>query len=151
MKKLITALAIAMSGIGSLVASTPGLAQTPDPKMEWAVKVVALQQGPELDRLVEQLANNTTGELLQNWRPKLLASVPKARQAQVTEELNTELKKYFDKNTADFKKVLQDLPVELEDKFIFKHPRSGLFNIDQTLTFTREHYLHHERQLNALL
>jgi len=43
------------------------------------------------------------------------------------------------------------LPVELEDKFIFKHPRSGLFNIDQTLNFVREHYLHHERQLNALL
>ena len=96
MKKLIATLAIVVSGIGGLVASPPSLAQAPDPKMEWAVKVVALQQGPELDRLVEQLANNTTGELLQNWKPKLLASVPKARQAQVTEELNTELKKYFD-------------------------------------------------------
>lgn len=62
-----------------------------------------------------------------------------------------EVKKYFDKNTADFKKVLQDLPVELEDKFIFKHPRSGLFSITQTLNFVREHYLHHERQLDALI
>ena len=61
------------------------------------------------------------------------------------------MKQYFDKNSADFKKILQDLPVELEDKFIFKHPRSGMFNIDQTLNFVREHYLHHERQLDALL
>ncbi len=96
MKKLLTALAIVMSGAGCLVTSTQSHAQSADPKMEWAVKVVALQQGPELDRLVEQLANRTTGELLQNWRPKVSSSVPKARQAQVTDELNTELKKYFD-------------------------------------------------------
>ena len=62
-----------------------------------------------------------------------------------------EIKKYFDKNSSDFRKILEELPAELEDKFIFKHPRSGLFNITQTLNFTREHYLHHERQLNALL
>lgn len=62
-----------------------------------------------------------------------------------------ELKKYFGKNSADFRKILEELPAEMEDKFIFKHPRSGLFNIIQTLNFTREHYLHHERQLNALL
>ena len=96
MKKLLTALSIVLGGAGCLVTSTQILAQTPDPKMEWAVKVVALQQGPELERLVEQLANRTTGELLQNWKPKVLASVPKARQAQVSDELNTELKKYFD-------------------------------------------------------
>lgn len=76
--------------------------------------------------------------------PKQVSKVPE----NITIE---ELKKYFDKNSEDFKKILQDLPSELEDKFIFKHPRSGLFNIIQTLNFTREHYLHHERQLDALL
>ncbi len=96
MKKLLTAIAIVMGGAGCLVVSTQSHAQSTDPKMEWAVRMVALQQGPELDRLVEQLANTTTGELLQNWRPRVLASVPKSRQERVTEELNTELKKYFD-------------------------------------------------------
>jgi DNA-binding transcriptional regulator GbsR (MarR family) len=62
-----------------------------------------------------------------------------------------EIKKYFDKNTKDFIKILEELPVDLEDKLIFKHPISGLFSITQTLNFVREHYLHHERQLNALL
>lgn len=62
-----------------------------------------------------------------------------------------EIVKYFNNNTLGFKNILEDLPVELEDKFIFKHPRSGMFNITQSLNFVREHYLHHERQLDALL
>lgn len=62
-----------------------------------------------------------------------------------------ELKEYFEKNSRDFKQILEQLPEDLEGKFIFKHPIGGLFNIHQTLNFTREHYLHHERQLNALL
>ena len=51
----------------------------------------------------------------------------------------------------EFQKILNDLPESLEDKFIFKHPILGLFNIHQTLNFSKEHLLHHERQLDALL
>lgn len=91
MKKLLTALAIA-----SLAFSTASHAQTADPKLEWATKVVTLQQGPELERLVGQLADSATQEVLQNWGPKLQANVPKAKQQQATDELNAELKKCFD-------------------------------------------------------
>lgn len=90
MKKLFAALSIA-----GLALSTISHAQTADPKQEWAAKVVALQQGPELERLVDQLADSTTQELLQNWAPKLQSNVPKAKQKQVTDELNAELKTYF--------------------------------------------------------
>lgn len=90
MKKLFAALSIA-----GLALSTLSFAQTSDPKQEWATKVVALQQGPELERLVDQLADSTTQELLQNWAPKLQSNVPKAKQKQVTDELNAELKTYF--------------------------------------------------------
>ncbi len=76
--------------------------------------------------------------------PKQVSKVPES----ITME---EVKKYFDKNTSDFKKILEDLPVELEDKFIFSHPRSGMFNMAQSLNFVREHYMHHDRQINALL
>lgn len=76
--------------------------------------------------------------------PKVVSQVPES----VTHE---ELKAFYDKNSAGFRKILNELPAELEDKFIFKHPIAGLFTIDQTLNFTREHYLHHERQLDALL
>ena len=51
MKKLTIALAITVLG-----SVTSLQAQTPDAKTEWATKVVTLQQGPELDRLVSQLA-----------------------------------------------------------------------------------------------
>lgn len=62
-----------------------------------------------------------------------------------------ELKNLFGKNNTEFRKILDELPKELEDKFIFKHPAGGLFTISQTLNFVREHYLHHEAQLNRLL
>jgi hypothetical protein len=54
-------------------------AQT-DPKTELAKKVVALQQGPELDRLVGQLAGSTAQDLIIKWGPQLEANVPKAKQ-----------------------------------------------------------------------
>lgn len=89
MKKLTITLAIAILGCATALH-----AQTPDAKTEWATKVVALQQGPELDRLVAQLAGSTTQELIANWGPKLEANVPKAKQQKASEDLNSELKKY---------------------------------------------------------
>jgi hypothetical protein len=94
MKKLI--ITLAMTGLASLTCSTALHAQTPDPKTEWAKKVVALQQGPELDRLVDQLAGSTAQDLIAKWGPKLEANVPKAKQQKASEDLNAELKKYAD-------------------------------------------------------
>jgi uncharacterized protein len=91
MKKAIYSLAIA----GALFSGV-ALAQSADPKVEWATKVVALQQGPELDRLVQQLSGGATQELIASWGPKLEASVPKAKQQKASEDLNAELKKYSD-------------------------------------------------------
>lgn len=65
-----------------------------DSKTEWAAKVVALQQGPELDRLVAQLADSAAQELIANWGPKLDSNVPKPKLKQATDDLNVELGKY---------------------------------------------------------
>ena len=91
MKKLIATFAIA-----GLALSATVHAQTADPKLEWAAKAVALQQGPELERLIGQLADSATQDILQNWGPKLQSDVPPAKMEQAKESLNTELKKYFD-------------------------------------------------------
>lgn len=91
MKTIIATLAIA-----SLALSATAIAQTADPKLEWATKVVTLQQGPELERLVGQLADSATQDILQNWGPKLQSNVPSAKMEQAKEGLNAELKKYFD-------------------------------------------------------
>lgn len=93
MKKLIITLALAgLACTTTLHAQAAGA----DPKTELAAKIVALQQGPELDRLVGQLAGSTTQELVANWGPKLEANVPKAQQQKASEDLNAELKKYSD-------------------------------------------------------
>ena len=95
MKKMIYLLAIA-----GTVFSGVGLAQPADPKVELATKVVALQQGPELDRLVQQLSGGATQELIASWGPRLEASVPKAKQQKASEDLNVELKKYSEDTSA---------------------------------------------------
>lgn len=76
--------------------------------------------------------------------PKVVSKVPDSISME-------EIRQFYDKNSSDYHTILNELPAELEDKYIFKHPMSGLFTIEQTLSFTKEHYLHHERQLDALL
>ena len=80
MKKLMTTFAIA-----GVVLSAAVNAQTVDPKLEWATKAVALQQGPELERLVGQLADSATQDILQNWGPRLQSDVPPAKIEQAKE------------------------------------------------------------------
>lgn len=93
MKKFLCAVVISSLAISF---ATSAQAQTADTKLEWAKKVVALQQGPELDRLVSQLADSAAQDILRIWVPQLQSSVPKAKQDQAKESLNSELKKYFD-------------------------------------------------------
>ena len=113
MKKLTIILATTLA-LASL-AGTTAMAQTTNSKTDLAAKVVTLQQGPELDRLVIQLAGSTTQQLIANWGPKLETNVPKARQEKASEELNAELKKYADDTvqliTKQVKKVSADVLV----------------------------------------
>jgi uncharacterized protein len=104
MKKLLTAMAIAG------LAYSSAFAQTADPKLEWATRVVALQQGPELQRLVAQLADSATQEILQNWGPKL-QNAPQARQQKAGDDLNAELKTYFD----DVSKIINGKVVQVSN------------------------------------
>ena len=108
MKKLTIALALTLLG-----SVTSLQAQTPDAKTEWATKVVALQQGPELDRLVSQLAASTAQEIIGNWGPKLQANVPKANQQKASEDLNVELKKYTEDTTKLIGKQVKKVSAEV--------------------------------------
>ena len=51
----------------------------------------------------------------------------------------------------DFEELLHNLPSDLTDKLIFKHPIAGRFNIFQTLGFMYYHLEHHLPQLKRLL
>lgn len=98
MSKLVSR--IFLVGTVCFIAANAVHAQTAtDPKVEWANKVVALQQGPELNRLVVQLSESAAQELIANWGPKLDSNVPKAKLKQATDELNAELNKYAQDTT----------------------------------------------------
>ncbi len=88
MKKLISALILA-----GLFAAPAIQAQTNADKNALAARVVAVQQGPELDRLVDQLTQSSVQDLINNWGPKITA-LPKAQQGKATEDLNAELKTF---------------------------------------------------------
>lgn len=108
MKKLITTLAFA-----SLAFGTGVHAQTTDAKTELAAKVVKLQQGPELDRLIAQLAGGTTQELIARWGPRLETNVAKANQQKASEALNAELKKYSDDTNQLISKQLSKVSTDV--------------------------------------
>ena len=91
MKKLLAAMAFA-----GLAISVTVQAQTADSKLEWATKAVALQQGPELDRLIGQLAESSSQDVVQSWGVKMRANIPDTQQEKAAESLNVELKKYND-------------------------------------------------------
>jgi hypothetical protein len=102
MKRLISTIALATLGFSAWAQAPQTPAATPssqapfvaDPKLEWATKVVTLQQGPDMERLVTSLAKGTTQDMINNWQPRLLANVAKPEQAKVSTELNAELQKY---------------------------------------------------------
>jgi hypothetical protein len=115
MKHLFTACALAAFGVTALAQSTP-MAQAPlltsNPKLEWATKVVALQQGPDMDRLVAQLAGGTTRDMIASWQPRLQAIAVKSRLPKATEELNSELQKYSDEVSQIIRSKIQRVGTE---------------------------------------
>ena len=131
MKKLLTAMATV--AVASLAFSTASLAQSADPKLEWATRVVALQQGPELQRLVGQLADSATQEILQNWAPKLQSNVPQARQEQAREQLNAALKAYYD----DVSKIINGRVIQVSSGALIPAymERFSLDELKQIATF----------------
>ncbi len=134
MKKLLAAMAtVATMTIASLAFSTASLAQSADAKLDWASRVVALQQGPELQRLVGQLADSATQEILQNWAPKLQNNVPQARQEQAREQLNAALKAYYD----DVSKIISDRVIQVSSGALIPAymERFNLDELKQIATF----------------
>ena len=99
MKNIVAVFALAgLAFLGSVQA------QTADSKLEWATRAVALQQGPELDRLIGQLAESSSQNVVQNWGAKMRANVPQAQIEKAAASLNVELKKYND----DVSRIIKD-------------------------------------------
>jgi uncharacterized protein len=68
-------------------------AQTADTKRDLAVRIIAAQDGPEMNRMLEQLAGSATQQMVANWNPRLGAMPADKRQKAAT-ALDAELKKF---------------------------------------------------------
>ncbi len=98
----ITAKSVAMYVLLTLT-STNLLAQTalstalsdPDAKRALALRVVALQQGPEMDRLLSQLARAAAAPMLAPWEQRVNALAP-AKQEAAAKAIDSELQIFGD-------------------------------------------------------
>jgi uncharacterized damage-inducible protein DinB len=61
-----------------------------------------------------------------------------------------ELRQQWESVRRSMEQILNEYPSNLLNRAIFKHPRSGMLTIYQTLDFMLDHILHHQRQLNRI-
>lgn len=74
-------------------ASSPIHAQTTDAKRALAVRVVAAQEGPEMTRMLSQLADSATMQIIGGWEERV-AALPEAKQQAAVAAIEAELKKF---------------------------------------------------------
>ena len=95
MKQTFTKLPVAIFFVAACALSTGASAQN-DAKRALATKLAQMQQKADGPMLTEQLAATAVQPMLVNWSQRLDESVPPARQKEVREKLDTELKKFAD-------------------------------------------------------
>jgi uncharacterized protein len=74
-------------------ASGPIHAQNTDSKRELAVRAVATQEGPEMNRMLAQLAGSAAQGVIVNWNARL-SGLPASKRQSVAPALDAELKKF---------------------------------------------------------
>ncbi|ARS35361.1 DinB family protein [Pontibacter actiniarum] len=74
--------------------------------------------------------------------PAPVATVPDYAQLQ-------HLRQQWDAVRFNLEDVLTELPPNLVDKCLFKHPYVGPLNMLQTLSFLQDHFDHHQRAMQA--
>jgi len=62
-----------------------------------------------------------------------------------------ELKSEWEEVRSDLKELIQKLDEKTLKSEIFKHPRVGLLNMEQTLEFLETHFTHHKKQFFDLI
>ncbi|HEX8351171.1 MAG TPA: DinB family protein [Hymenobacter sp.] len=61
-----------------------------------------------------------------------------------------ELQTEWESGRRRLERLLNEFPSKLLTRAIFRHPRSGMLNIYQTLDFMLDHVLHHQRQIERI-
>ena len=61
-----------------------------------------------------------------------------------------ELRAEWEATRRRLERTLNEYPGKLLDRAIFKHPRSGMLTITQTMDFMLDHILHHQKQVERI-
>lgn len=61
-----------------------------------------------------------------------------------------ELRAQWEATRRHLERLLNEYPGKLLSRAIFKHPRSGMLTIHQTLDFMLDHVLHHQKQVERI-
>ncbi|WP_303311184.1 DinB family protein [Hymenobacter sp. BT730] len=61
-----------------------------------------------------------------------------------------ELRAQWEATRRRLERTLNEYPGKFLDRAIFKHPRSGMLTITQTMDFMLDHILHHQKQLERI-
>ncbi len=75
--------------------------------------------------------------------PEMVASVPE-------QSTLPDLRTQWDNCRFRLEDTLTELPQELMDKCLFRHPYAGPLSITQTMSFLQDHFHHHARQITQL-
>ncbi|MGB3069771.1 MAG: DUF2059 domain-containing protein [Ottowia sp.] len=94
MKKTLAQLPLAILFAASFMASTPAAAQNNDAKRALAQKISQIQQKADSGAMAEQLTASAVQPLIASWSERLDETVPPARQKEVRDKLDVELKKF---------------------------------------------------------
>ena len=71
--------------------------------------------------------------------------------ANVPDEVNlSSLRTQWDETRYKLEDMLTELPPDMLDKCLFRHPYAGMLSITQTLTFIQDHFNHHLTQIHHL-
>ncbi len=88
---------IKIIAVSAVFTWTSGIlhAQPADAKRDLAVRIIAAQEGAEMNRMMEQLAASATQQLVGKWNPAL-ESMPADKRQKAAASLDAELKKFND-------------------------------------------------------
>lgn len=81
--------------------------------------------------------------------PGLKFKAPKAAASDRIPEQGdlAEIQERWLKTCADWRDFLEQMPDLLPEKALYRHPRAGMLNLDQTIRFLQGHFRRHRRQI----
>ncbi|GAB3225232.1 hypothetical protein GCM10027346_06270 [Hymenobacter seoulensis] len=151
-----------VEALGSKASQSPGPGQWSAVQVVQHLVVSETGIGQYLEKKLlqaEGLAKSGVGAFLKSRLLRLMLRLPFTRfkapayLAKLTPEQVPplpELRAEWEAVRRRLERLLNEFPGPLLNRAIFKHPRSGMLTIHQTLDFMLDHVLHHQKQVERI-